>query len=461
MLALACRPAVAPSARAAPAAMDASAPAQSPAPEGRRPHADPRPPAPASPLHAEIDAAARALQPTIVKWRRTIHAHPELSNREVKTSKMVAEHLRGLGLSVRTNVAHTGVVAVLEGAAPGPVVALRADMDALPILEEVDVPFASRVTAEHEGRLTPVMHACGHDVHTAILMGVATVLAGMRERLPGRVVFLFQPAEEGAPKGERGGAELMIAEGALRDPKPQAIFGLHVVTEAVGELHVRSGPAMASADSFEIVVRGKQTHGAYPWRGVDPITVAAQIVLALQTIPSRQLDLTKSPSVVSVGKIEGGVRGNIIPETVALTGTIRTFDEAVREELHERIRRTAESIAQAAGAKAEVTIDPGYPVTDNDPALTRWIVPTLERVAGPARVHERPPVYGAEDFSFYQREIPGVYLFLGIVPAGTDPKLAAPNHSPHFFADEAALELGVRALSQVALDYMVTGPAPR
>lgn len=431
-----------------------------PAVARERPRADPRAAAPKSPLHAEIDAAARALNGEVVTWRRQIHANPELGNREVKTARLVAEHLRGLGLRVRTNVAHTGVVAVLDGGAPGPVVALRADMDALPIAEEVDVPFASRVTAEHEGRPTPVMHACGHDLHTAILMGVAQVLTGMRERLPGQVVFLFQPAEEGPPAGERGGAALMIAEGALADPKPEAIFGLHVVTEPVGELHVRSGPAMASSDSFHIVVRGKQTHGAYPWRGVDPITVAAQIVLALQTIPSRQIDLTKSPSVVSVGKIEGGVRSNIIPETVELAGTIRTFDEGVRGELHERIRRTAVSIAEAAGAKAEVSIDVGYPVTDNDPALTRFIVPTLERVAGADRVHERPPVYGAEDFAFYQREIPGVYLFLGIVPATADPKLAAPNHSPRFFADEAALELGVRALAQVALDYL-TSDAPR
>lgn len=452
-----CRPPRASTPRAAPAA-ETEPGLQATEAAASRPRAAARTPAASSPLHVEIDAAAQALRPTLVKWRRTIHEHPELGNREVKTASLVAEHLRGLGLKVRTGVAHTGVVAVLDGGAPGPVVALRADMDALPVAEEVDVPFASRATAEYQGRVTPVMHACGHDLHTAILMGVAQVLAGMRERLAGRVVFLFQPAEEGAPEGERGGAELMIEEGALDDPRPQAIFGLHVVPEPVGHVLWRAGPAMASSDTFHVVVHGRQTHGAYPWRGVDPVTVAAQIVLALQTIPGRQVDLTKSPAVVSVGRIEGGVRSNIIPETVTLAGTIRTFDEAVREDVHERLRRTATSIAEAAGATAEVTVDRGYPVTANDPALTRWLVPTLERVAGADRVHERAAVFGAEDFSFYQREVPGVYLFLGIVPAGTDPERAPPNHSPRFFADEGALELGVRALAQVTVDYLQTAP---
>src|SRR6266850_674927 len=317
-------------------------------------------------LDAEIDRRAAQVEGKVVEWRRDIHAHPELSNREVRTAQVVAEHLRALGLEVRTGVAHNGVVGVLRGGRPGPVVALRADMDALPVTEEVDVPFASKVRTQYNGQDVGVMHACGHDAHVAILMGVAEVLAGMRRDLPGTVKFIFQPAEEGVPSGEDGGAEMMIAEGALDDPKPGAIFGLHVFPYPAGQIRYRPGGTMAAADGLRIVVHGRQTHGALPWAGVDPIVVASQIVLGLETIVSRQVDITAAPAVVTIGAINGGVRNNIIPDSVVMIGTIRTFDPAVQRDIHERVRRTAESIAQSAGATAQVTIEPGVPVTYND-----------------------------------------------------------------------------------------------
>ena len=405
-------------------------------------------------LDAEVDRRAAQVQGKVVAWRRDIHEHPELSNRETRTADLVAQHLRSLGLEVRTGVAHTGVIGVLRGAKPGPVVALRADMDALPVTEEVDVPFASRVRTTYNGQEVGVMHACGHDAHTAILMGVAEVLAGMRNDLPGTVKFIFQPAEEGAPVGERGGAELMIEEGALENPKPSAIFGLHVFPYAAGELRYRPGGTLASSDRFWIVVRGRQTHGAQPWAGIDPIVVASQIVLGLQTIASRQIDVTAAPAIVTVGAINGGVRFNIIPDSVVMIGTIRTFDTAVRNDIHNRIRRTAESIAQSAGATAQVTIDTTTAVTYNDPTLTEKIVPTLREVAGASHVSLAPLITAAEDFSRYQQRIPGVFFFLGIVPPGTDPATAAPNHSPRFYIDEAALPVGVRALAHLAVDYL-------
>ncbi len=408
----------------------------------------------ANPLAAEIDRLAAELEPSVVGYRRDLHAHPELGNREHRTAKVIAEHLRAHGWTVRTEVAHTGLVAVLEGGKPGPVVALRAEMDALPVKEQVDVPFASTATAPWRGSDTPVMHACGHDMHMAIAMGVAELLPKLRDRMPGTVKLLFQPAEEGAPEGEEGGAELMVAEHALVDPTPEVIFGLHVVTEPVGDVLFRPGPAMASSDSFRVVVHGTQTHGAYPWRGVDPVTVAAQIVLALQTVVSRQLDLTRSPSVVSVGSIHGGLRSNIIPDQVELVGTIRTFDTETRGEIHRRIERTAKSLAEAAGATATVEINQGYPVTDNDPVLVERMLPTLRRVAGTERVRHRQRVFGAEDFSFYQQQIPGMFFFLGIVPQGTVAAEAPSNHSPLFFADEKALQLGVRVMANLALDYL-------
>src|SRR3989442_608031 len=408
-------------------------------------------------LDEEVDRRAAQVQGKVVAWRPDIHEHPELSNRETRTADLVAQHLRSLGLEVRTGVAHTGVVGVLRGGKPGPVVALRADMDALPVTEEVDVPFASKVRATYNGQEVGVMHACGHDTHTAMLMGVAEVLAGMRSELPGTVKFIFQPAEEGAPAGERGGAEVMIEEGALDDPKPSAIFGLHVFPYPAGEIRYRPGGAMASADAFRIVVRGRQTHGALPWAGIDPIVVASQIVLGLQTITSRQVDLTVAPAIVTVRAINGGVRYNIIPDSVVMIGTIRTFDTAVRNDIHQRVRRTAESIAQSAGASAVVGIHTTNAGTYNDPALTEKILPTLRQVAGPSHVALGPPITAAEDFSRYQHRIPGVFFFLGITPPGTDPAKAAPNHSPRFYVDEAAFPVGVRALAHLAVDYLSRG----
>jgi len=405
-------------------------------------------------LNTQVDRLASQVQQKVLTWRRDIHQHPELSNRETRTANLVATHLRSLGLEVRTGVAHTGVVGVLRGGKPGPVVALRADMDALPVTEEVDVPFASKVRTTYNGQEVGVMHACGHDAHTAILMGVAEVLAGMRNELPGTVKFIFQPAEEGAPAGERGGAQLMIEEGALDTPTPSAIFGLHVFPYPAGEIRYRSGGIMAAADAFRIIVKGRQTHGALPWAGVDPIVVASQIVVALQTITSRQVDLTAAPAIITVGAINGGVRFNIIPDSVVMLGTIRTFDTAMRNDIHQRMRRTAESIAQSAGATALVVIDTTTAVTYNDPALTERIVPTLRAVAGANHLVVGAPSTTAEDFSRYQQRIPGVFFFLGITPPGTDPAKVAPNHSPRFFVDEAALPTGVRVMAHLAVDYL-------
>ena len=405
-------------------------------------------------LDADVDRRAALVEGKVLAWRRDIHAHPELSNRETRTAQLVAEHLRSLGLEVRSGVAHTGIVAVLRGEKPGPVVALRADMDALPVTEEVDVPFASKVRTTYNGQDVGVMHACGHDTHTAILMGVAEVLTGMRRDLPGTVKFIFQPAEEGVPSGETGGAEQMIAEGALDDPKPGAIFGLHVFPYAAGEIWYRPGGLMASADGLRIVVRGRQTHGAQPWSGIDPIVVTSQIVLGLQTITSRQVDITAAPAIVTIGAVNGGVRNNIIPDSVVMIGTIRAFDTAMRRDIWARVRRTAEGIAQSAGATAAVTIDSGPPVTYNDPALTQRMTATLQRVAGSGKVRTSEAKTTAEDFSRYQERIPGLFFVLGITPPGTDPKTAAPNHSPRFFVDEAALGVGVRAMAHLAVDYL-------
>lgn len=372
-------------------------------------------------LRADIDRRAAEILPRVIAWRRDIHQHPELSNREVRTAKLVADHLRELGIEVQTGVAHTGVVGVLRGGKPGPVVALRADMDALPVTEMVDLPFKSTARTTYNGQEVGVMHACGHDNHVAILMGAAQVLAGMREELPGTVKFIFQPAEEGPPAGEEGGARMMIGEGVLRDPAPQAIFGLHVWPQTVGTLLYRPRGTMAGADDLRIVVRGKQTHGAVPWGGVDPIVVSAQIVTALQTIPSRQINVTAAPAIVTIGSIQGGVRGNIIPDSVVMIGTIRTFDPAVQQDIHQRVRRTAEMVAGSAGATAEVTIGTLVPVTYNDPELTERMSATLRRVAGEEKVSITPAITAAEDFALYQEEIPGLFFFLGIVPEGQDP----------------------------------------
>jgi amidohydrolase len=403
-------------------------------------------------LEAQIDRLAGAVEPQAIAWRRDFHQHPELSNREVRTASVVADHLRRLGLDVRTGVAHTGVVGVLRGGKSGPVVALRADMDALPVTEALDLPFASKAKAEYNGREVGVMHACGHDVHTAVLMAVAQVLAQMRTDLPGTVKFLFQPAEEGAPEGEDGGAALMIRAGALENPKPEVIFALHVnPSYPTGTLAYRPGATMAGQDSLRIVVRGRQTHGAMPWGGTDPIVVTSQIVLGLQTIVSRQINLPVAPAVVTIGAIHGGVRSNIIPDEVEMIGTIRTFDPAMRTDIHERIRATAALIAQSGGAAAEVTISPGYPLTFNDPNLAARMVPTLAVAAGKGHAILMPPLTGAEDFSYYQQKIPGLYFFLGITPPDRNPEKAPMLHSPRFYADEHAMVLGIRALARLTV----------
>lgn len=411
-------------------------------------------------LGAAIEERAKAVEARVVAWRRDIHAHPELSNRETRTARVVAEHLESLELdAVRREVAHTGVVGVLRGGRPGPVVALRADMDALPITEDTGLPFASERSTTYEGREVGVMHACGHDAHTAILMGAAEVLAGVRERLPGTVLFLFQPAEEGAPEGEEGGADLMLEEGAFEEPRPDAVFGLHVVPQyEAGDIAWVPRGAMAGSDTLEIRVRGSQTHAAYPWLGVDPIAAASRIVLALQAIPGRQMD-ARRPTVVSIGTIEGGVRHNIIPESVALRGTIRHLDASMQEELHRRIRTTATKVAESAGATAEVGIDVGYPVTWNDPELVRRMLPTLRRVTDEGKLVRGLPRTGAEDFGFLAREVPGFYYWLGIREPGVPESEAAPNHSPRFTIDESALPLGVRAMSRLAADFLAQGAA--
>ncbi|HLL83370.1 MAG TPA: amidohydrolase [Longimicrobium sp.] len=416
------------------------------------------------PADAEIQRRVDAVTPRVVAWRRDIHQNPELGNREVRTARLVAEHLRALGMEVQTGVAHTGVVGVLRGGRPGPVVALRADMDALPVTEQVDLPFASKARAEYNGQQVGVMHACGHDNHVAILMGAAEVLAGMRAQLPGTVKFIFQPAEEGPPAGEEGGAKMMVKEGVLENPRPDAIFGLHVgvIPAPVGTISYRPRGAMAAADNLRIIVRGRQTHGAVPWSGVDPIVISAQIVQGLQTIASRQTNLTTAPIVVTIGSINGGVRGNIIPDSVVMVGTIRTLDKDMQTDVHDRIRRTAEMIAQSAGATAQVVIDKGVaPLTFNDPALTERMLPTLQRVGGAERVQLVPPTMGAEDFSEFQARVPGLFVFLGVVPAGQDLSRVAPNHSPFFFADEGALPVGVRAMTQLAVDYLARPAARR
>lgn len=406
-------------------------------------------------LAAEIDRRASEIEAKVVEWRRDLHANPELSNREFRTAAVVAEHLRGLGLDeVRTEVAHTGVVGILRGGRPGPVVALRADMDALPVTEQTGLSFASTVRTTFNGQEVGVMHACGHDMHTAMLMGAAEILAGMRDQIPGTIVFIFQPAEEGAPPGEVGGAGLMIEEGVLDDPAPEAIFGLHVFPYALGHVAYRAEGIMAASDNLRINVVGRQTHGAVPWGGVDPIVITSQIVLGLQTIVSRQVDVTRAPAIVTVGSIQGGVRGNIIPDSVTLVGTIRTFDPDMQDEIHARIRSIAEGIAEASGATAQVTIDRGNPVTFNDPALTLRMAPTLQRVAGEDRVYQVPPTTTAEDFSRYQQRIPGVFAFLGVADPDQDPMTVAPNHSPLFNPDERALPVGVRLLANMAVDWL-------
>lgn len=408
----------------------------------------------ASTLAADIDRLTAEVQPQVVAWRRDFHQDPELGNREHRTAKIIADHLTTLGYQVKTGVAHTGVVAVLEGGKPGRVVALRSDMDALPVTEQVDLPFKSTAKSTWNGQEVGVMHACGHDNHMAMLLGTATILARLKSQLPGTVKLIFQPAEEGPPAGEQGGAELMVKEGVLENPKVDAIFGLHVFPLRVGHIEYRAGPMMASADSFTIRIEGRQTHGAVPWGGVDPIVIGSQIVLALQTIVSRNVNITEAPAVVTVGAFNGGNRFNIIPDKVELLGTVRAFDEKVRKDILRRIQDISGKISEAAGGSAELTLGIGYPVTRNDPALTERMVPTLARVAGADRIRIAPLTGTAEDFSYFQQKVPGMFFFLGVTPADQDLATVPTNHSPFFFADESALPVGVRALSNLAVDYL-------
>ncbi|HEY9255024.1 MAG TPA: M20 family metallopeptidase [Stenotrophomonas sp.] len=410
----------------------------------------------------EVTAAAAKLQAQVVTWRRDFHQHPELSNREERTSAQVAAHLRKLGLKPRVGIAHHGVVAIIEGGLPGPKIALRADMDALPVTEQTGLPFASKVTSEYRGEPVGVMHACGHDAHTAILLGVADALVAMKAQLPGQVMLIFQPSEEGAPGNEEGGASLMLKEGLFADFKPEAVFGLHVFSSVqVGQIAVRGGPLMAASDRFNIKVIGRQTHGSAPWNGIDPIVASADLISAAQTVVSRQANIAKQPAVVSFGAIKGGIRYNIIPDQVEMVGTIRTFDEGMRQKIFADLKNVAEHTAAAHGARAEAQVpdQDGNPATINDPALTAKMLPSLQAVVGAGNVYEPPLQMGAEDFSFYAREVPGLFFFVGATSAGIDPATAPSNHSPKFLLDEKALDVGLRSLLQVSLDYLHAGAA--
>lgn len=404
---------------------------------------------------AYIAKKADAIESKVIEWRRHFHENPELSNREFETAKKIVTHLKSLGIEVQTGIAHTGVVGVLKGGHPGPVVALRADMDALPVTERAPIAFASKVKSTYLGKDVGVMHACGHDTHVAMLMGTADILANMKADLYGTVVFIFQPAEEGAPRGEEGGAKLMVKEGVLKDNKVDVIFGLHInsLTE-VGKIKYKPGGAMAAVNSLTIKVKGKQTHGSTPWTGIDPISISAQIIQGLQMIVSRQTELTKEAAVISIGKIEGGVRSNIIPEEVTMLGTIRTLDLDMQRIIHEKIRLTATKIGESWGAEVEVTIHEGYPVTYNNPELTNEMLPTIQRTAGAENVILSKARTGAEDFSFFANEVPGLFLFLGGMPKGKNPAEAGPHHTPDFFIDESGMKLGVKTLCNLTIDYM-------
>lgn len=406
-------------------------------------------------LHQTISEQTESIYDQVVEWRRHFHENPELSNREEETAAYIAEFLEDLGLDVETGIAHTGVVGVLEGGKPGPVVGLRADIDGLPVKERTDVPFKSTKTTTYLGEEVGVMHACGHDTHIAMLMGAAKILTDMKDQLSGTVKFIFQPAEEGSPPGEEGGAELMVKEGVLKNPDVDVIFGQHINSQTeVGKIRYRPEGTMAAADRFVIKVNGKQTHGSTPWTGVDPIVTSAKIIEGLQSIVSRQTELTKAAAVISVGKIQSGVRNNIIPEEAEMIGTIRTLDTEMREIIHEKIRHVATNIAESMGATAEVDIQTGYPVTYNDPELTDAMLPTLQQIAGEENVIFSDAITGAEDFSFFQKEVPGFYFFIGGMPKGMDPSEAAPHHTPDFYIEESGMKLGVKALASLTVDYM-------
>jgi len=408
-----------------------------------------------SDLKTKVAQKAASLESKVITWRRDFHQNPELGNREFKTAEKIAVHLRSLGIEVQTGVAKTGVVGILKGGKPGPVVALRADMDALPVTERVNIPFASKAMGEYNGQQVGVMHACGHDSHIAMLMGTAEILASIKSELKGTVKFIFQPAEEGPPEGEEGGAALMVKEGVLENPKVDVIFGLHISADTeVGKINYRPKGAMASSDWFKIKIKGKQSHGASPWQSVDPIVTASQIILGLQTIVSRNVDLTESAAVVSVGKITSGVRSNIIPEELEMAGTIRTLDKKVQEMIHNRVKQITTNIAESAGATAEINITKQTLITYNDPTLTEKMLPTLEAVAGKSNVILTPAATGAEDFSYYQDKIPGLFFFLGGMPKGKNPAETASHHTPDFYIDEGGFVLGMKAMSDLTIDYM-------
>lgn len=412
-----------------------------------------------SEAHRSFRVEAESIDKKVIEWRRHIHENPELSNREFKTAEYIADHLRSLGLKVTTGVAHTGVVGILETGRPGPVIGLRADIDGLPVKERADIPFASKAMGEYLGEEVNVMHACGHDTHVAMLMGAASILSSAKDELNGTIKFVFQPAEEGAPPGENGGARMMIEEGVLENPNVDVMFGLHINSQTeVGKVRYKPGGAMAAADIYSIKVKGVQSHGSQPWSGVDPIVTASQIIMGLQTIISRQTDLSNEAAVISVGKFTAGVRNNIIPEEAELVGTIRTLDVKMQDLIHEKIRTTAINIAKAQGAEAEVNIRKGVPVTYNDPNLTNQMLPTLERVFGNDNVVLSKAIMGAEDFSFYANRVPSLFLFVGGMPKGKNPKDAAPHHTPDFFIDDSGLKHGVELLCSLTWEYMHDKP---
>ena len=401
-----------------------------------------------------IDQKAKVLLPKVIEWRRYLHEHPELGNREFKTMEYIAAHCKKLGLEVQTGVAKTGVVAILRGGKPGPVVALRADMDGIPVKERVDLPFASKAKGEYNGQEVDVMHACGHDTHVAMLMGTAELLVSMKKDIPGTVKFIFQPAEEGPPGTEEGGAPLMVKEGVMDNPKVDAIFGIHINSQTeVGKIRYKSGATMASSDWFTIKVKGKQAHGSQPWSGIDPIVVSTQIIAGLQTIVSRQENLTKAPVVITVGKINSGVRANILPEEAIMEGTIRTLDAEMQKDVHARIKLTATKIAEASGATVEVNIDNKTLVTYNTPELVKMMLPSLETAAGKENVVESEWTTGAEDFSFFGEKAPSFFFFLGGMKKGQDPKTTPSHHTPDFYIDDSQLDVGVKAFCNIVFDY--------
>lgn len=406
-------------------------------------------------LKTKAFLAADKIEPKCIEWRRDFHQNPELGNREFRTARIIAAHLKSLGIETTENVAKTGVIGILKGGKPGPCIALRADIDALPVTERVNIPFASKQKTTYNGQEVGVMHACGHDTHTAILMSVAEILSGMKNELAGTIKFVFQPAEEGPPEGEEGGAALMVKEGVMDNPKVDAIFGLHIMSDIeAGKIEYKPGAYMASADWFTIKVKGKGSHGSKPWKGVDPIQTAAQIIEGLQNIVSRQMELTKAPVVITVGKINGGVRQNIISEECEMSGTIRTLDSKMQSDVHQRIKWTAEKIAEANGATADVTIDTKTLVTYNTPELVKKMLPSFEFAAGAGNVKEGEWTTGAEDFSYYGTKAPALFFFLGGSPKGKDPKSAPPHHTADFFVDEVGMKTGIRAFCSLVIDYM-------